>query len=73
MLETKAKTAFALWREACDLDLLEAADYLGMTKQMILYLEHGRLSDGRQCLPQVHTRKLMTAAFKGLDLKPWPI
>ena len=73
MVDLKTRNAFSAWREACDLEPEEAAQLLGLTKQMVLYLDQGHTSDGRPVTPQMQTRKLMTAAFKGLDLKPWPI
>ena len=73
MVQTLTRTAFSAWREACGLDIDECAEMLGKTKQMVLYLEHGRTSDGRPVVPQIDTRKLMTAIFKGIDLKAWPI
>jgi DNA-binding XRE family transcriptional regulator len=73
MVETKIRTAFSQWRDACGLDIEEAAEALCLTKQMIVYLEQGHASDGRPLTPQPQTRKLMTAIFKGFDLVQWPI
>ena len=73
MTETKTRTAFSAWRDAVGLDLDECAVMLGKTRQMVIYLDQGHTSDGRPVVPQLDTRKLMTAIFKGLDLKPWPI
>jgi hypothetical protein len=66
------KTPFSAWRKACGLSLEEAAAVLGKTKQMIIYLDEG-ISPRGACVPQVDTRLLMTAAYKGFPLKPWPI
>ena len=73
MTDSGRKTAFAAWREACDLDHEEAARFLGLTKQMVIYLDQGIAPRGNECVPQIDTRMLMTAAFKGIDLKPWPV
>lgn len=74
MIETKTRTAFSGWRDACNLELEEAAEMLGLTKQMVIYLDQGHTSDAdRACVPQLQTRLLMTAIFKGFDLKPWPV
>ena len=67
------KTAFSAWREAVGFELEEAAEYLGKTKMMVIYLERGQTSDGRPIVPQRDTRKLMTAAFKGVDFPLWPV
>jgi transcriptional regulator with XRE-family HTH domain len=66
-------TAFAAWREACGLSIEQTCELLGKTRQMVVYLECGVTHDGRPVRPQLDTRKLMTAAAKGLVLEPWPL
>lgn len=72
-MDSDRKTPFSAWREAVGFEREEAADYLGLTPQMVLFLDRGITSNGRPAVPRVSTRKLMFAAYKGLDLKPWPV
>lgn len=65
-------TDFARWRRQVSLSIDQAADLLGLTGQMVRYLEHGRSPRG-VCLPQTDTRRLMTAIAKKADITPWPI
>lgn len=65
-------TDFAKWRRQMGLSFDEAADLLGMTSQMVRYLDAGRSPRG-VCLPQNGTRRLMTAIANKADVTPWPI
>lgn len=65
-------TEFAKWRRQVGLSFKEAAEMLGMTEQMVRYLEAGRSPRG-VCVPQTDTRRLMTAIAKNADVTPWPV
>jgi DNA-binding transcriptional regulator YiaG len=58
---------FEKWRKACGLSVNEAAELLGMTRQMVYYLEHG------QRAPRVDTRRLMSVIAAGQRPEPWPV
>jgi transcriptional regulator with XRE-family HTH domain len=59
-------STFENWRKSCGLSVREAADLLGMTRQMGYLLENGRE-------PRVDTRKLMSVIAQGQRPEPWPV
>jgi DNA-binding transcriptional regulator YiaG len=58
---------FQKWRKTCGLSVNEAAELLGMTRQMVYYLEHG------QSQPRVGTLKLMSVIAAGQRPEPWTV
>jgi len=72
MMTDQTMTDFARWRRQVGLSIDEAADLLGLTGQMVRYLDAGKSPRGA-CLPQKDTRRLMTAIARKADVTPWPI